>query len=235
MIEVSIDNLAMGGRGIGRLDGKAVFIPYTVPGDRVLCRPVREKKRYCEADLVEIIEPSANRVAPVCPVFAECGGCQWQHLPYDAQLEWKERLFREALTRAVPVDAEVFLPITASPQQLGYRCRAQIKCRQTDSGFVAGFRITDEEKADLIAFLHSLTDPEFLTNPRFEDPFHATSCAADCNADGEVAVQELVTAVGIALETAPFSWCVAADAGVDGAVNLNELVRAVNAALIGCW
>ena len=139
ILDLKIDNLALGGRGVGRSDGKAVFVPYTVPGDVVRCRVVRDKKSYCEAELVEILTPSTARIAAGCPVFAECGGCQWQHLSYQEQLAWKERLFRETMSRALTVDDSVFAPIVASPQSLGYRCRAQFKCRMTDGGFVAGF------------------------------------------------------------------------------------------------
>ena len=115
MIDLHIDNLVFGGRGVGRSDGKAVFVPYTLPGEMVRCRIQREKKRYCEAELVEVVSRSPERIEPVCPVFSECGGCQWQHIDYQRQLDWKERLFREAIIKAVAVDEELFQPIVPSP------------------------------------------------------------------------------------------------------------------------
>lgn len=139
MIELNIEKLAFGGRGIGYDNGKAVFVPYTMPGDRVACKVVREKKRYCEAEPVELLQPAPQRQQPRCPVFADCGGCQWQHLPYPLQLEWKEQLFRDALVRQHDLDEGLFDPIVSSPNEWHYRCRAQIKCRKVGDRFVAGF------------------------------------------------------------------------------------------------
>ena len=134
-----VETLANGGPGIARHCGRVIFIPGTVPGDLVVGRLVREKKRYAEAELVEILEPSAQRVVPPCPVADECGGCQWQQMPYAAQLSWKERLFRESLIRQCQLSADVFLPIQPSPRQWGYRSRVQIKCHQAGDQFVCGF------------------------------------------------------------------------------------------------
>ncbi len=88
MIDLKIENLVQGGRGVGRTEGKAVFVPYTLPGEMIRCQVTRDKKKYSEAELVEVLEPSPQRQVPVCPVFTECGGCQWQHLSYPQQLTW---------------------------------------------------------------------------------------------------------------------------------------------------
>lgn len=134
-----IESLANGGAGIARDAGRVIFVPRTVPGDLVLGRLTREKQRYAEAELIEIQQPSAQRCAPSCPVAAECGGCQWQQLPYAEQLRWKERLFSETLQRQCRIDPACLLPIVPSPQQWGYRSRVQIKCYKTPQGFVCGF------------------------------------------------------------------------------------------------
>ncbi|WP_432822052.1 23S rRNA (uracil(1939)-C(5))-methyltransferase RlmD [Trichloromonas sp.] len=134
-----IDSLAYGGNGVGRHEGKAVFVPHTAPGDLLRCRVTREKKRYAEADLTELVEPSSLRRTPPCPVFGRCGGCQWQHLPYREQGEWKERIFRDTLVRQCALPAEKILPLAAAPDEWGYRSRVQFKCRQTENGFVMGF------------------------------------------------------------------------------------------------
>ncbi len=139
VIELKIDALTYGGRGVGRYDGKAVFVPAVIPGEHVLCRIVREKKRYCEAELIEVLQASADRRNPTCRYFPACGGCQWQHLPYPLQLFWKEKIFADTLVRSVGCDASLVLPIIAAPDESGYRCRAQIKCRMTSQGMVAGF------------------------------------------------------------------------------------------------
>src|SRR5210317_614442 len=75
--DLEITGLVHGGRGIGRIDGKAIFVPMTAPGDRVICRVVRTKSSYIEAELVNVVEPSAHRRQPPCPYFGRCGGCQW--------------------------------------------------------------------------------------------------------------------------------------------------------------
>ncbi len=137
--ELEIDALAFGGSGIGRLDGKAVFVPLTAPGDRISCRIVRDKKRYAEGECVEVLRPSRLRRNPPCPVFGRCGGCQWQHLPYADQCAWKERIFTDILERQGGVGSATVLPIVPSASEWAYRSRVQFKCRQTTEGFVMGF------------------------------------------------------------------------------------------------
>lgn len=100
--------------------------------------------------------------------------------------------------------------------------------------FVRPFPLSDGERADLLAFLNSLTDQEFLTNPKFADPFLPVACSGDCDLNGAVAVNELVLDVGVSLESVSLAQCVARDANGDGAVRIDELVRAVRSALSGC-
>ena len=102
------------------------------------------------------------------------------------------------------------------------------------SGFIRGFTLTDQEKEDVLNFLKSLTDTDFITNPHFSDPFAGTFCTGDCDLDGTVTVNELITAVDISLEGAPLAACVTGDPSGDGAVAINELIAAVEAALKGC-
>ena len=139
LVELTIDSLSYGGRGVGRYNGKAVFVPLVLPDELVQCRVVKDKKRYCEAELVAVIKASTDRREPPCRFFPECGGCQWQHIPYRTQLYWKEKIFTDTLIRATGCDTAQILPIIAAPDEFGYRCRAQIKFRMTDQGLVAGF------------------------------------------------------------------------------------------------
>ena len=134
-----IDSLAYGGNGVGRHEGKTVFVPYSAPGDLLRCRVVSAKKRYAEAELTELVEASGRRCQPHCPVFGRCGGCQWQHLPYREQGLWKERIFRDTLMRQCALPAGKILPLALAPDEWSYRSRVQFKCRQTDTGFVMGF------------------------------------------------------------------------------------------------
>ncbi|NOQ51742.1 MAG: TRAM domain-containing protein, partial [Desulfuromonadaceae bacterium] len=134
-----IEGLVNGGAGIARDAGRVIFVPGTAPGDLVQCRLVKEKKRYAEGKLVEILEASDRRRKPHCPVAEQCGGCQWQHLSYAEQLIWKERLFHETLIRQCAVDPGLLLPIVPAADEWHYRSRVQIKCHLTTNGFVTGF------------------------------------------------------------------------------------------------
>ncbi len=155
--ELDITALVHGGRGLGRHDGKAVFVPMTMPGDLVSCRVVKSKRRYVEAELCEIVQPSPLRRKPACPFFGLCGGCQWQHLPYPQQLRWKEKTFSDLMARSKVVAVERIKPIAAAPDEWNYRNRAQFKCHLTAKGLVIGFHrhashsVVDVDKCLLVA------------------------------------------------------------------------------------
>ena len=100
--------------------------------------------------------------------------------------------------------------------------------------FIIHFDLTDKQREDLLAFLDALTDEEFITNPRHADPFQPVACAGDCGLDGTVAVNELVSAVGISLGDQSLAVCVQADTSGDGAVTVDELIRATRNSLEGC-
>jgi len=137
ILDVQISSLTMGGDGLGRVDGQVIFVPRTVPGDRVSCRVVQRKKSYLRAEPLDILAASDERIPPQCPLFGHCGGCNWQMLAYPRQLHWKETLFRQALHRVAP---QVLLRESCgSPHPWHYRTRVQLKCRMTDHGFLVGF------------------------------------------------------------------------------------------------
>lgn len=121
-VELTIDTLTNLGVGLGRIDGWVVMVAFALPGERVRARVFRNHKNYSEADLVEVLEASRDRVDPVCSLFAKCGGCQYQHLSYEAQLRWKqsqvEELFEKALSTPVSVK-----PTWGSPKQYHYRSK----------------------------------------------------------------------------------------------------------------
>jgi 23S rRNA (uracil1939-C5)-methyltransferase/tRNA (uracil-5-)-methyltransferase len=121
-LDLVIDNLSNLGQGVGRVDGWVVFVPYALPGEKVKVRIWRNKSNYSDADIVEILEPSPNRVEPGCALFGDCGGCQYQHYSYESQLEWKSRQILEMLRRIggieFPVNACIGSPIT-----YGYRSK----------------------------------------------------------------------------------------------------------------
>ena len=86
-VELTIQDVAFGGKGVAREGGKAVFVPLTIDGERVTARIMREKKQFAEAELVELLETSPERVQPACPYFGRCGGCTYQQISYAHQLE----------------------------------------------------------------------------------------------------------------------------------------------------
>jgi cytochrome c peroxidase len=102
------------------------------------------------------------------------------------------------------------------------------------SGFIRGFQLTDQERQDVLNFLTSLTDEDFVSNPHFSDPVTTQFCSGDCSLDGTVAVDEVLTGVGVALETAHLAACVTADTNGDGTVSVDELIAAVNRAATSC-
>jgi len=120
-IDLAIDRMAYGGRGVGRIDGYVVFVPDTAPGDRVRARLWRVKPAYAEADLIGVEAPSPARVAPPCPHFGPCGGCAWQHLEYEAQLSAKANIVRESLAHIAGLRDVDVRPILPAPDPWAYR------------------------------------------------------------------------------------------------------------------
>lgn len=126
IIEVETERLAYGGDAVARLAGLAVFITGAAPQERVRARVVERKKNFARAVIDQIIEPSPARREPLCRYFGDCGGCQLQHLSYEAQLEAKAGFVRDALARIGKIDWPEEIKVH-SASELGYRSRAQIK------------------------------------------------------------------------------------------------------------
>ena len=116
-LELTVDSLAYGGAGVARLDGYVVFVQGGIPGDRVKAIVGKSKRAYAEARVVEIVEPSAERLAP----RADHPGAPWQVLPYERQLEVKQAQVEEALRRIGGLDHFVLEPIVRAAEQWRYR------------------------------------------------------------------------------------------------------------------
>ena len=121
-ITLTVDTLTNLGHGLGRVDNWVVMVPFTVPGETVRARVFRNHKNYSEADLVEVLQASPDRVEPACPLFGQCGGCQYQMMSYEAQLRWKRQQVRELLAHMAGVEVEV-AEVIGSPQAYGYRSK----------------------------------------------------------------------------------------------------------------
>jgi 23S rRNA (uracil1939-C5)-methyltransferase len=139
--EADIVDLAHDGRGIARLNGKAVFVEGALPGERVRLRVLKRRRQLDEAGLVEVLSASPDRVVPACAHFGICGGCSLQHLSAQAQLAAKERQLIENLQRIGRVRAERVLPPLRGPQW-AYRRRARlgVKYVHKKGRVLAGFR-----------------------------------------------------------------------------------------------
>jgi 23S rRNA (uracil1939-C5)-methyltransferase len=143
VLELRIDSIAAGGDGVGRHDGMVVFVPRTAPGDVVRVSAVRHD-RLMRGRLVDLVDASPSRADPCCDHYDadRCGGCQVQHLRYDAQLEAKAGIIRDAMTRIgrVPTDAP---EVSASDRQWRYRRKLTLKLRPHDRGWIAGLHRYD--------------------------------------------------------------------------------------------
>ncbi|HKZ00250.1 MAG TPA: 23S rRNA (uracil(1939)-C(5))-methyltransferase RlmD [Rhabdochlamydiaceae bacterium] len=142
IIEGKIESLAFGGHGILRADGLVVFIPFSAPGDLLETTIVQKKRSHAHGRIACIKDPSPLRTTPPCPLFGSCGGCQLQHLTYDAQLEAKRQFVQDALQRIGGLSFTV-PPVTPSSFTLAYRRHIKLSLRSKGPGFEAGFLGTD--------------------------------------------------------------------------------------------
>lgn len=123
-LELQIDTLTNLGHGLGRTaEGWVVMVPFALPGERVRARVFRNHKNYSEADLLEVLQPSAERVAPRCALFGTCGGCQYQHLSADGQANWKRAQVVELLERITGLENPQVEPVHRSPRPYNYRSK----------------------------------------------------------------------------------------------------------------
>ncbi len=132
-VELELDSIAHGGEAVGRVEGKVYFVDGGAPGDRVRARVVQERRSFCRAEIVEILEPGAGRREPACELAGRCGGCQLLHLQYEQQLKQKQAV----MDRALGAKAERVLPVVPSPLELGYRRRVRMHWVAPTSGEVA--------------------------------------------------------------------------------------------------
>jgi tRNA/tmRNA/rRNA uracil-C5-methylase (TrmA/RlmC/RlmD family) len=126
-LRLEITDLAFGGEGVARVGEFVVFIPFTAPGDVVEAKLTEVKKSFGRAELVKIITGSSERVTPKCTYFGECGGCQYQHLDYAAQLRWKHRQISELFRRVGGFDPSVVQGVIPCPNPYHYRNRILVR------------------------------------------------------------------------------------------------------------
>ncbi len=192
-IEITVDRMAIGGRGVGRFDGRVVFVADVAPQDTVRARITLIKKKFAEADCVEVLKPGPSRVAPPCPYAGECGGCSWQQISYSEQLLQKQAMVQDAFRKFSGFTSFDVRPVIPSPQEFRYRNRVQVHLAPNQLGFfkkrshqiidIQDCLITDQQLTGQFAELRAAKPQQnrielLLTqtgqvvrssNPRFED------------------------------------------------------------------
>lgn len=149
--DVEIIDVAAEGNSIAKVNDMVVFIPFGVPGDIVDIKLTKKKKSYAEARIESIVTPSVIRVEPRCEHFTVCGGCRWQHLPYDFQLKCKQKQVQDALERIAKVPFPEITPILGSENIWEYRNKMEYtfsnKCWLTYEQLASGEEFNDRDAA----------------------------------------------------------------------------------------
>jgi len=145
-VDLKIEDVAFGGKGVARENGKAVFIPFTIDGELVSAKITREKKQFAEAEIVDLREKSPHRVEPPCPYFGRCGGCAYQHIDYAHQLEIKSRQVRDVLQRIGKLKNVSMRAMVPSPLTYAYRNRVTV---HAENGVIGYFRRDSHRLIDI--------------------------------------------------------------------------------------
>lgn len=160
-IRLQLTGMAHGGEALGRHEGKVIFVPYALPGEEVLVEIVQDKDRYARARLLEVVRPSPDRLEPRCPHFGTCGGCQWQHVAYEAQLRFKEQVLRDQLERIGGVSKPPLKPSLGAHDPWFYRNHVQFHLNEEGRlGFFA-FRGWEVVPIEVCYIMHPLIEEVF--------------------------------------------------------------------------
>lgn len=124
---VTIEDLAFGGEGVARVGEFVLFVPFVITGESVEIEVTEVKKTFGRAKLLRVLTPSPDRTEPLCQHFAACGGCQYQHINYAAQLRFKQKQVADLFQRIGGIDPSIVAPVVPCPQPYGYRNRIMIR------------------------------------------------------------------------------------------------------------
>jgi 23S rRNA (uracil1939-C5)-methyltransferase len=145
-IQFPIHDIAFGGKGVGRAEGLAIFVPFVITGEVVTARLTKKKKKFAEAELLSVDQPSPDRVEPPCPYFGACGGCAYQHIRYGRQLALKSAQVEQTLLRLGRLGTVPMRPPIASPRDYAYRNRIRVHAEGPTVGF---YRLDRHELIDI--------------------------------------------------------------------------------------
>src|SRR5580698_329301 len=126
-LSLTIHDIAFGGEGVGRHGDLVVFVPFVLPGETADVEITELKKNFARAKLLRVTTPSAERVAPPCIYFGKCGGCQYQHANYGAQLRIKQKQIVDLFERVGKIPGAVVAPVIPCPSPYGYRNRIMVR------------------------------------------------------------------------------------------------------------
>jgi tRNA/tmRNA/rRNA uracil-C5-methylase (TrmA/RlmC/RlmD family) len=126
-LTLTIQDIAFGGEGVGRVDDFVVFVPFVLVSEAVEVEITEVKKNFARAKLLRVVQPSPERVAPACRYFAQCGGCQYQHIDYAAQLRLKHKQIADLFQRIGGLEQARIAPVIPCPRPYGYRNRIMIR------------------------------------------------------------------------------------------------------------
>ncbi|MBW2167764.1 MAG: 23S rRNA (uracil(1939)-C(5))-methyltransferase RlmD [Deltaproteobacteria bacterium] len=154
IVELRINKIAYGGQGVARVDGLVIFVRGGIPGDTVTARVFRKRKGYAEAEIIELVDPSPDRIDAPCPYNGYCGGCQWQHVVYERQLEYKMEHIRESMARIGSLVDVLVHDVVPSEKRFAYRNKMEFSFsdrrwflpnelhrREPEGGFALGLHV----------------------------------------------------------------------------------------------
>lgn len=158
--QVKIESIDIEGKGIAHINGKAIFVYGALPSETVSIKIIKKKSNFDIAKLLEIIEPSSERVKPPCPNFGTCGGCSLQHIDFQAQVKFKENVLKENLWHIGKIKFDNLLPpILGEPWGYRDRARLSVHCVPSGDGVLIGFR---EKKSSQVA---NMSECQILPTP----------------------------------------------------------------------
>jgi len=155
-IVIKIESVAFGGEGVGRVDNFVVFVPFAAPEDELEVEIVQLKKKFARGKILQIVKPSPMRVSPLCRYYKQCGGCCYQHVNYEYQLEIKKKQVEEVFRKIGKITTPPVLEIKAAPKVYNYRGKAEFHSVRTHNDFKIGFldvsgsEIVDIERCEIM-------------------------------------------------------------------------------------
>lgn len=159
LIEGEVNAISSEGQGILRHDNFVIFVPFAAPGDIIKCAITYKKKNFAHGELIEVLKPSSERTAPLCRYYGNCGGCQLQHITYEAQLNHKRQLIEDAFRRIGKLPNVEVQPVIPATQNWAYRRHVTLKLRSQGQSILGGFISVDNHS--LVEVQHC---PIFITD-----------------------------------------------------------------------